>query len=68
MAVNDATSLRIDEIARTLGAEVFRAETGEANVGEPGPDPARATDTSSASWERVRTAATSPIPPRSGIP
>ncbi len=32
VAVNDATSLRIDEIARTLGAEVFRAETGEANV------------------------------------
>lgn len=32
VAVNDATSLRVDEIARTLGAEVFRAETGEANV------------------------------------
>lgn len=32
VAVNDATSLRIEEIARTLGAEVFRAETGEANV------------------------------------
>lgn len=32
VAVNDATSLRIDEIARALGARVFRAETGEANV------------------------------------
>ena len=32
VAVNDATSLRIDDIARILGARVFRAETGEANV------------------------------------
>ena len=32
VACNDATSLRIEAIARALGAEVFRAETGEANV------------------------------------
>lgn len=32
VAVNDATSLRVDDIARAFGAEVFRAETGEANV------------------------------------
>lgn len=32
VAVNDATSLRIDRIAGLLGAKVFRAETGEANV------------------------------------
>ncbi len=32
VAVNCPTSMRIDEIARTLGAEVFRAEVGEANV------------------------------------
>ncbi|MDR1363239.1 MAG: phosphatidylglycerol lysyltransferase [Spirochaetaceae bacterium] len=32
IAVNDATSMRIDRIARAFGAEVFRAETGEANV------------------------------------
>jgi phosphoglucomutase len=32
VAVNDATSMRIDRIARAFGAEVFRAETGEANV------------------------------------
>ena len=32
VAVNDATSLRIEAIARVFGAEVHRAETGEANV------------------------------------
>ncbi len=32
VAVNDATSLRVDAIAGILGAEVHRAETGEANV------------------------------------
>lgn len=32
VAVNCPTSMRIDEIARILGAEVFRAEVGEANV------------------------------------
>ncbi|MDR2796443.1 MAG: phosphatidylglycerol lysyltransferase [Spirochaetaceae bacterium] len=32
VAVNDATSMRIDSIARAFGAKVFRAETGEANV------------------------------------
>ncbi|MDR3356898.1 MAG: phosphatidylglycerol lysyltransferase [Spirochaetaceae bacterium] len=32
VAVNDATSMRIDAIARAFGAKVFRAETGEANV------------------------------------
>jgi phosphoglucomutase len=32
VAVNDATSMRIDSIARAFGARVFRAETGEANV------------------------------------
>jgi len=32
VACNDATSLRIEAIAGSLGAEVFRAETGEANV------------------------------------
>jgi phosphoglucomutase len=32
IAVNDATSMRIDKIARAFGAKVFRAETGEANV------------------------------------
>ncbi|MDR2344075.1 MAG: phosphatidylglycerol lysyltransferase [Spirochaetaceae bacterium] len=32
IAVNDATSMRIDRIARAFGARVFRAETGEANV------------------------------------
>jgi phosphoglucomutase len=32
VACNDATSLRIEAIAKALGAEVFRAETGEANV------------------------------------
>ena len=32
VAVNGPTSLRIDAIASALGAEVFRAETGEANV------------------------------------
>jgi phosphoglucomutase len=31
-AINDATSMRIDSIARAFGATVFRAETGEANV------------------------------------
>ncbi|MDX9958206.1 MAG: hypothetical protein RBT68_07170 [Spirochaetia bacterium] len=29
---NDATSMRIDHIAKAFGARVFRAETGEANV------------------------------------
>jgi phosphoglucomutase len=32
VAVNDPTSLRIDAIARAFGAEIFRAEVGEANV------------------------------------
>lgn len=32
VACNDATSLRIEAIAAALGAETFRAETGEANV------------------------------------
>lgn len=32
VVVNCPTSMRIDEIAGTLGAEVFRAEVGEANV------------------------------------
>jgi len=32
VAVNDPTSMRIDEIAAKFNAEVFRAEVGEANV------------------------------------
>jgi len=32
VAVNCPTSMRIEEIVHTLGAEVFRAEVGEANV------------------------------------
>jgi len=32
VAVNCPTSMRIEEIANTLGAKVFRAEVGEANV------------------------------------
>ena len=32
IAVNDATSMRVEGIARFFGARVFRAETGEANV------------------------------------
>ena len=32
VAVNCPTSMRIDEICKVLGAEVFRAEVGEANV------------------------------------
>jgi len=32
VVVNDATSMRIEAIAGILGARVFRAETGEANV------------------------------------
>jgi phosphoglucomutase len=32
LAVNDPTSMRVDRIARAFGAEVFRAEVGEANV------------------------------------
>lgn len=32
VVVNCPTSMRIEEIAHTLGAEVFRAEVGEANV------------------------------------
>jgi phosphoglucomutase len=32
IAVNDATSMRVDRIARAFGTKVFRAETGEANV------------------------------------
>jgi phosphoglucomutase len=32
IAVNDATSMRIDRIAEAFGAKTFRAETGEANV------------------------------------
>lgn len=32
IVVNGPTSLRIDQIARAFGAQVFRAEVGEANV------------------------------------
>lgn len=32
IAINDATSMRIEAIANRFGASVFRAETGEANV------------------------------------
>jgi phosphoglucomutase len=32
VAVNDPTSMRVDEIAAYFGARVFRAEVGEANV------------------------------------
>jgi phosphoglucomutase len=32
VAVNGATSMRVDDIARAFGAAVFRAEVGEANV------------------------------------
>ncbi len=32
IAVNDATSMRIEELAKVFGAEVWRAEVGEANV------------------------------------
>ena len=32
VAVNDPTSMRIEEIAKPFGAQVFRAEVGEANV------------------------------------
>jgi phosphoglucomutase len=32
VVANDATSMRIEAIARAFGAEVFRSETGEANV------------------------------------
>ena len=32
VVANDATSMRIEAIARAFGAEAFRAETGEANV------------------------------------
>jgi len=32
VVVNDATSMRIERIAGYFGAQVFRAETGEANV------------------------------------
>jgi len=32
VVVNDATSMRINSIARVFDADVFRAETGEANV------------------------------------
>ncbi|MDR1932659.1 MAG: phosphatidylglycerol lysyltransferase [Spirochaetales bacterium] len=32
VAVNDPTSVRIDRIAQSFGAKVFRAEVGEANV------------------------------------
>lgn len=34
VVVNDATSMRIEKIAALFGAQVFRAETGEANVVE----------------------------------
>lgn len=34
VAVNCATSMRIDELARQYGAKVFRAEVGEANAVE----------------------------------
>jgi phosphoglucomutase len=32
VVVNDATSMRVDRIAAAFGAQVFRAEVGEANV------------------------------------
>ena len=32
VAINGPTSMRIEEIAKTFGAEIFRAEVGEANV------------------------------------
>jgi phosphomannomutase len=32
IAVNDPTSLRIEDLARVFGVKVFRAEVGEANV------------------------------------
>lgn len=32
VVANDATSLRVEAIAKAFGAEAFRAETGEANV------------------------------------
>ena len=32
VVVNDATSMRVEAVARAFGAEVARAETGEANV------------------------------------
>jgi phosphoglucomutase len=32
VAINDPTSLRVDQIAKAFGAEAFRAEVGEANV------------------------------------
>jgi phosphoglucomutase len=32
VVVNDATSMRVEAIARAFGVETFRAETGEANV------------------------------------
>jgi phosphoglucomutase len=32
LVVNDPTSLRADRIARAFGADIFRAEVGEANV------------------------------------
>ncbi|MDR0786002.1 MAG: phosphatidylglycerol lysyltransferase [Treponema sp.] len=32
VVVNDPTSLRIDQIAKAFGVDVFRAEVGEANV------------------------------------
>jgi phosphoglucomutase len=32
VAVNDPTSMRVDRIAEAFGAQVFRAEVGEANV------------------------------------
>jgi phosphoglucomutase len=32
VVVNDPTSMRVDRIAQAFGAEVFRAEVGEANV------------------------------------
>ncbi len=32
VAVNDPTSMRVDEIVKILGATLFRAEVGEANV------------------------------------
>jgi phosphoglucomutase len=32
VVVNDATSMRIEAIARAFGVDAFRAETGEANV------------------------------------
>lgn len=41
IVANDATSIRVDEIARWFGAAVFRAEVGEANVVDLGKEKTR---------------------------